>query len=337
MQINFEETIFKTKRFNPEKTLAYGFELINGEYVLAKEILDGEFIAELRVKADGAITGRVIDTLTGEELAQLKNSRYEGSFIGTVRDGYEKFLKEIADSCCDDVTFASDQSNRVAGMIEAEFGVIPDFPWDNSRYSDCGVFRHTGSGKWFGLIMNVEREKVVKRAGSSSNVSGFVDVINLKIDEEQACALHKKKGIYPAYHMNHKKWISVLLDDSLSDDEVMELVSDSHRLTDGGGSKVDETLIKRVLDVADSVPEGCVTTYGEIAKFVGREKNARLVGKIMSMADRYGEHPCHRVVNASGRTVPGWKEQRGMLEAEGVKFKANGLVDMKEFLWKPGE
>ena len=52
---------------------------------------------------------------------------------------------------------------------------------------------------------------------------------------------------------------------------------------------------------------------------------------IMSMADRYGEHPCHRVVNHAGRTVPGWTEQRELLEAEGVEFRENGNVDMRRF------
>jgi methylated-DNA-protein-cysteine methyltransferase-like protein len=40
----------------------------------------------------------------------------------------------------------------------------------------------------------------------------------------------------------------------------------------------------------------------------------------MSMQDRYGDHPCHRVVNHAGRTAPGWSEQRQLLEKEGVKF-----------------
>ena len=38
-------------------------------------------------------------------------------------------------------------------------------------------------------------------------------------------------GIYPAYHMNHKSWISLALDDTLSDSLIMELVSKSYNLT----------------------------------------------------------------------------------------------------------
>ena len=111
----------------------------------------------------------------------------------------------------------------------------------------------------------------------------------------------------------------------------MDLIDDSFRLTSGAARPMNEKLMREVYAIADSIPPGRVMSYGQIAEAVGRPKNARLVGKIMSMADRFGDHPCHRVVNSAGRTVPGWPEQREMLEAEGVEFKNNGNVDMKRF------
>lgn len=89
-----------------------------------------------------------------------------------------------------------------------------------------------------------------------------------------------------------------------------------------------------VLDVVAGIPEGFVTTYGEISRLLGREKNARQVGKILAQAKRYGDYPCHRVVNHAGRNVPCWTEQRALLEREGVGFRENGCVDMKHFLWR---
>lgn len=106
-------------------------------------------------------------------------------------------------------------------------------------------------------------------------------------------------------------------------------------IPEGRQGVINDELIMRVLSVADAVPYGCVSTYGQIAKLIGMEKNARMVGRILSMADRYGDHPCHRVVSSSGRTVPGWAEQRELLEGEGVSFRRNGHVDMKKHLWMP--
>lgn len=96
---------------------------------------------------------------------------------------------------------------------------------------------------------------------------------------------------------------------------------------------MDQELIYMVLSAVAEIPEGKVATYGQIAKLIGREHNSRLIGTILSRAERYGDYPCHRVVNHLGRTVPGWTEQRKLLEREGVTFKNNGCVDMKKNQW----
>lgn len=100
-------------------------------------------------------------------------------------------------------------------------------------------------------------------------------------------------------------------------------------------TKLDDSLIYEVLSAVNEIPAGKVASYGEIAKLTGHNRNARLVGRIMHLADQFGNYPCHRVVNAAGRLVPGWSEQRKLLEKEGVKFKDNGNVDMKNFAWHP--
>lgn len=99
---------------------------------------------------------------------------------------------------------------------------------------------------------------------------------------------------------------------------------------------MDEDLIYRVLSAVEEIPEGRVATYGQIAELIGRERNARLVGRILSMSEFYGDYPCHRVVNHAGRLVPGWKAQPVLLEDEGVRLKDNGCVDLKIYKWDGG-
>lgn len=100
------------------------------------------------------------------------------------------------------------------------------------------------------------------------------------------------------------------------------------------GKILDEDLIYEILSVVEEIPAGKVASYGQIARLIGWDKNLRLVGKVLSMAEFYGKYPCHRVVNHAGRTAPGWREQRELLEDEGVEFKANGCVDMKRHQWE---
>lgn len=89
---------------------------------------------------------------------------------------------------------------------------------------------------------------------------------------------------------------------------------------------------KKVYEIVNDIPPGFVSTYGSIALLAGRPNSSRMVGKLMSMAPR--DTSSHRVVNHTGRTVPGWTEQRKLLEHDGITFKENGCVDMKKHLWK---
>ena len=95
----------------------------------------------------------------------------------------------------------------------------------------------------------------------------------------------------------------------------------------------DDRLAYEILAAVSEIPEGSVSTYGQIARLIGRERNARLVGRVLSHAEHYGSYPCHRVVNHAGRLVPGWAEQRALLEAEGVTFRDTEQVNLEKHLW----
>ncbi len=94
-----------------------------------------------------------------------------------------------------------------------------------------------------------------------------------------------------------------------------------------------DRLVYEILSAVSEIPAGRVASYGQIAALIGREKNSRLVGTVLSRAELYGDYPCHRVVNHAGRLAPGFHNQRMLLELEGVIIKENGCVDMKQFRW----
>ena len=97
---------------------------------------------------------------------------------------------------------------------------------------------------------------------------------------------------------------------------------------------LDDSLLYEILSAVEEIPEGRTATYGQIACLIGREKNARLVGKVLSRAEYYGSFPCHRVVNHAGRLAPGWPEQADLLRQEGVPMKDDTHVDLKKCRWE---
>lgn len=97
---------------------------------------------------------------------------------------------------------------------------------------------------------------------------------------------------------------------------------------------MDKELIYQILGIVSEIPKGKVASYKQIAILANHPQNARLVGKVLKHSSLYGDYPCHRVVNSVGRLVPGWTNQRVLLENEGVIFKSNGNVDMKKCKWE---
>ena len=74
------------------------------------------------------------------------------------------------------------------------------------KFPDYQVLRRKSNGKWFGLLMTVNKNKL----GLSGDDT--VEVIDLKANPEIVSILSKGEGYFPAYHMNKNHWITVLLD-----------------------------------------------------------------------------------------------------------------------------
>ncbi len=94
-------------------------------------------------------------------------------------------------------------------------------------------------------------------------------------------------------------------------------------------------LYERIYEAVMRIPQGTVSTYGQIAGMAGIPRGARQVGYAMAALGRgcpRPEVPWHRVVNAKGESSIG-EEQITRLEAEGVQFDENGRIDLKLFGW----
>ena len=89
-----------------------------------------------------------------------------------------------------------------------------------------------------------------------------------------------------------------------------------------------------VYDIIKEIPRGSVVTYGQVARLLGKPQCSRMVGQAMSRVPKELHPFCHRVINSQGRLVPGWEEQRNLLEKEGITFKKNVCVDLKKHNWR---
>lgn len=212
--------IFKAYQFNSKKAKEYGFVENQGVWTYSLTILQGDFLMMVTVK-DSDLTFQVFDQETGELYPQVHMESMRGSFVGAVREACLEVLYKIRKSCFDVQDFIYPQTKRVMTIVQRKYENQLEYLWEKSP--DTAVLRHDDNQKWYAVLMKISWEKLDKSR------EGQVEVVNLKND--QVADLLVEKGIYSAFHMNKRYWISLPLDDTLTDEKVLELFERSWFLT----------------------------------------------------------------------------------------------------------
>ena len=215
--MNIEDVIFKKYSPDFDKLIKYGFKKDGNEYVFKKNLIDN---FEIVITIDEfKVSGKVIDLDFDAEYTNYRVEDQTGGFTGMIREKFISVLNDIRDKCFISKPFVFEQSNRITNLIYKKYGKEPIFKWDNL---DAAVFEN--NEKWFGIVMNVDRSKF-------SDLSGEAEILNVKLDRHKISNLIGKNGLYEAYHMNKKSWITIVLDNTLSDDYIMDLIDESYSYT----------------------------------------------------------------------------------------------------------
>ena len=222
--MGIEEEIFARHRIVQEKLIAYGFTDENGRLTYAKALPDDGM--KIIVEYNGTINGRIIDLSLNDEYTAF---RVEGAmgYSAQIRQKYIELLTDIRDHCCKDQYFKTPQAQRVSDYILEAYGSAPEYLWPN--IPSYAAFRKPGKKKWFAVMGSVPLNKVNRESKSAQPV----EVINVKVDQGGIKDFLAQTGIYEAFHMNKKCWVSIILDDTLPDDEIQRMIDDSTRNIQG--------------------------------------------------------------------------------------------------------
>ncbi|MGT2667418.1 MmcQ/YjbR family DNA-binding protein [Streptococcus rifensis] len=233
--MSFEAPFFEKKQVDWTRLSAFGFIKEGENWAYRETFLENSFEAYIRVLADGEVVGEIIDLDLGEPYLAYQVVSPVGAFVNQVRDCYAQILEKIAQACFTDHLFRSDQANRLAEGLIRTYGDRPDHPFQ--RIPDAVVFRNPANQKWYALSMSVTRDKVDR---GKSGRSELVDILNIKIDERVLPYLLNQEGLYPSYHMNKKSWITIILDNTVSDETILSLVANSRQLVSPKGYQADD-------------------------------------------------------------------------------------------------
>jgi len=229
--MSIESRVFERAQIDFDKLEDFGFVKSGDAFLYQTKFMNGDFLAKVKVDGEGKVSGEVYDTNSNEVYVLLRVEGMNVGFAGQVRQEYEKILDDIKQHCSLKEYFIFPQSNRLTEAIRKCYGDVPLFMWE--KFAGYGVFKIQNSGKWYAFIGNLDFSKLDK------NRTGEVEIINLKADAEQISLLTVQRGFYPAYHMNKKNWITIVLDETIDDEVILSLIDDSRYLVTKNKKKID--------------------------------------------------------------------------------------------------
>lgn len=158
--------------------------------------------------------------------------------------------------------------------------------------------------------------------------NGYMN-LNVKVDPEWRDYWRDAfESVVPGWHQNREHWNTIILDGSVPDDAVREMIAESYRL-------VTDSPSKRIYEAVKKIPRGKVATYGQVAELAGDKKMARAVGNALHRNPDPEHIPCYRVVNAKGELAGafafgGANVQEQLLAADGI-LVVDGRVDLEKY------
>lgn len=158
--------------------------------------------------------------------------------------------------------------------------------------------------------------------------NGYIN-INVKVDPEWRDFWRDAfEAVIPGWHQNKEHWNTIILDGSIPDDTIRDMIAQSYDL-------VADNQTKRIYDAVCNIPKGKVATYGQVAALAGNPKMSRAVGNALHKNPDPDRIPCYRVVNSKGElsgafAFGGKNVQAKRLMADGIEV-VNGRVDLKKY------
>ena len=208
--------ILNTSLPQKEKLLDFGFSEAGGSLVLKKEIAGGQFYAEIKL-SENTLAADVFETSTNEKYVLFNVASAQGAFVGQIRSEVQDLIEEIRAECF----ISQDIKENYVDFLHSYFNAPGDNPWAEEPDNSSTVYR-CPNNKWFALVMQIK----FKNLGFESDEP--VWVVNLKAENVEA--ITDKKSIFPAYHMNKKYWITVLLTAVTDFEKLCELTKKSFAL-----------------------------------------------------------------------------------------------------------
>ncbi|MCM1195298.1 MAG: MmcQ/YjbR family DNA-binding protein [Corallococcus sp.] len=219
-QISYKLFAYKSPDF--DKLVAFGFVKSGDVYSFVTDILNGQFKMYVYVNADGDVKTKLIDVDGEDEYTLHLTAEGTGAFVGAIRTEYERILETVAEKCFVTDVFKSDYARAAIKYVREKYGDEEEYLWQ--KFPSNAVWRRKDNRKWYGVLLTVSKRKL----GLPSDETA--EILDLRADTEKGAPVIDGKKYFPGYHMNKKTWFTVILDGSVSAEEIFGWIDRSYEL-----------------------------------------------------------------------------------------------------------
>lgn len=204
--------------FSKEQLKGFGFTEEAEKLIYRKEILDSSFLIEIEF-VDGQFLIEVYDLEFGEIYSLFSVDSAVGEIVQNIRESVEEIISSTLG--------LADESGKinleVIDYCKSKYGENSVNPF--KKHPDILAFVNE-KNKWYALFLEVEYNKLNK----NTNITTKVKILNVKYPTDKILEIIDNKNIFPAYHMNKKHWISIVLDKNIKLEIIKELIDISYSL-----------------------------------------------------------------------------------------------------------
>jgi predicted DNA-binding protein (MmcQ/YjbR family) len=204
-------------RFDPKTLEAKGFVNKEGVYSLQKSFADPNFYAIIRIGKD-LFEIKVYETSFNEEYIPFTLKTTQSPLVAGMKEQVNDWVNELVT----EANQGNEAQKKAMAYCRERLGPYEDHPFNEGAHPSTTVFRTSKGGKWYALFMEIKPEHL-----------GFpgeepLAIVNLKENPKKIPEVVDQKHVLPAYHMNKHYWIMMILDETLPEELMEELLTDSY-------------------------------------------------------------------------------------------------------------
>jgi predicted DNA-binding protein (MmcQ/YjbR family) len=211
--------LLEHRHYEPERLRKAGFEERSGIFSLKRPFADPNFYGIIRI-GEGLFEIKVYETSFDEEYIPFTLKTVQSPLVAGLREQVNDWINTLLSEDFDQ----NDAKEKLLAYAQEKYHSPADHPFDEKPYERSTVLRVKEGGKWYALFMGVPAKCL------SFPDESDIQIVNLKESEKTIETAVDNLHVFPAYHMNKKYWVTLLLDPTMNLETAKALLDESYTL-----------------------------------------------------------------------------------------------------------